>query len=164
MRNATNGVSCNPDRHDDAGQAFVEVALLLPLLFLLLVGGAEVGRLAYAAIEVSNAARAGVAYGAQTHATAADYNGIKQAALADAPDIASLTVSPQTLACSCQDTTGTVTSITCSSTALTACPRPSIILEDVQVNTSATFNTGFHLPGLPSSFSLQGQAIMRVEQ
>ena len=57
---------------ENSGQAFVELALVLPIFILLLVGAAEVGRLAYASIEVSNAARAGVAYAAQSHTTAQD--------------------------------------------------------------------------------------------
>lgn len=41
------------------GQALVEMALVLPLLFLLLFGVIEMGRIGYAYITVSNAARAG---------------------------------------------------------------------------------------------------------
>jgi len=43
--------------HDDKGQAFVELALVMPMLILLILGGIEIGRLAYADIEISNAAR-----------------------------------------------------------------------------------------------------------
>ena len=64
----------------DKGQAFVELALILPVFLLLLVGTAEVGRLTYASIEVSNAARAGVAYAAQSHTTAQDTTNIQAAA------------------------------------------------------------------------------------
>jgi Flp pilus assembly protein TadG len=65
---------------DEMGQAFVELAIVLPVAILLLVGAAEIGRLAFASIEVSNAARAGVAYGAQSHVTASDIAGIQTAA------------------------------------------------------------------------------------
>jgi len=41
------------------GQAIVEMALILPLLLLLLFGVIEMGRIGYAYITVSNAARAG---------------------------------------------------------------------------------------------------------
>jgi len=41
------------------GQALVEMALVLPLFFLLLFGVIEMGRVGYAYITVSNAARAG---------------------------------------------------------------------------------------------------------
>ncbi len=78
----------------DNGQAFVELALVLPVFTLMLVGIAEVGRLAYASIEVNNAARAGVAYAAQTNTTAADATNITLAAKQDAA-ILSLLTSPQ---------------------------------------------------------------------
>lgn len=41
------------------GQALVEMALVLPLFFLLLFGVLEMGRIGYSYITVSNAARAG---------------------------------------------------------------------------------------------------------
>lgn len=143
---------------DDLGQAFVELALVLPVFILLLVGAAELGRLAYADIEVANAARAGVAYGAQNHVTASDTTGIQTAATNDAPDIIGLTaVATQT--CTCTD--GTV--VTCANSG-TKCIAPARIIESVQVSTSAAVNTVFHFPGIPSSLTLNGQAIMRVEQ
>jgi Flp pilus assembly protein TadG len=45
---------------EDAGQALLELALTVPLLVLILLGAAEFSRLAYAAVEVANAAKAGV--------------------------------------------------------------------------------------------------------
>jgi Flp pilus assembly protein TadG len=153
------------------GQAFVELALVLPVFTLLLVGIAEVGRLAYASIEVNNAARAGVSYAAQTSTTAGDNQttgGIVLAAKQDAGDIFSgnLTVTP-TYSCSCEGPTGTITSFaSCdkSVTNLTSCPSTSRIVEFVQVNTSAPVGTLFHFPGIPSTVTLRGQATMRVQQ
>jgi Flp pilus assembly protein TadG len=155
------------DLREDRGQAFVELALILPIFILLLVGAAEVGRLAYAAIEVNNAARAGVAYAAQTHTTASDdlsTGGIVLAAQAEAPNVTSLTATA-TLSCSCESSTGTMpTPGSCIGVTLTSCPSPSRIVEFVQVNTTAPVNTVFHFPGIPSSVTLQGNATMRVVQ
>lgn len=145
----------------DAGQALVELALVVPLLTLIFVGAAEVGRIAYASIEVNNAARAGVAYASQGHSQAADQPGITQAAISDAPDVPNLNVAPPTYSCSCS-TTGSA--ISCGPTALTACPSPATVIVTVQVNTSATINTGINFPGIPSSITLNGQAIMNTEQ
>lgn len=144
---------------NDAGQAFVELALVLPIFILLLLGAAELGRLAYASIEVSNAARAGVAYGAQNHITASDIAGIRLAATQDATNIASMGTPAVIQSCSCSDGT----TITCAN-AGTNCVSPARIIEYVQVNTSATVNTAFHYPGIPNTITLNGQAIMRVEQ
>lgn len=155
------------DLREDGGQAFVELALVLPIFVLLLFGAAEVGRMAYAAIEVKNAARAGVAYAAQSHTTASDIllgGGIVLAARTEAPDIPTLTATAA-LSCSCESSGGTMPAPgSCTGVTLTSCPSPSRIVEFVQVNTSAPVNTVFHVPGIPSSVTFQGQATMRVVQ
>jgi Flp pilus assembly protein TadG len=155
---------------DDMGQAFVELALVLPIFILLLVGGVEVGRIAYADIEVSNAARAGVAYAMQSSTKASDGPGIINAAKQDAPNVSNLVVDnngPPTLTCYCE-TAGVATASDCTvintgSTGAGACPSPSVIAEYVQVDTSASINTAFHFPGIPNQVTLRGRAIMRVE-
>jgi Flp pilus assembly protein TadG len=155
------------DPREDKGQAFVELALILPVFFLLVLGVAEVGRLAYAAIEVNNAARAGVAYAAQNHTTASDTSstgGIVLAAQTEAPDITTLTATAA-LSCSCETSTGTLPApSSCTGVTLTSCASPSRIVEFVQVNTTAPVNTLFHFPGIPNSVTFQGQATMRVVQ
>ncbi len=50
------------------GQALVELALVVPFLFVLLLIAVDVGRLFYVYVGVQNAAREGAAYGA-THPT-----------------------------------------------------------------------------------------------
>lgn len=47
-----------------AGQGLVEFALTLPILILILVGVLDLGRLSFAAMTVTNAAREGARYGA----------------------------------------------------------------------------------------------------
>jgi Flp pilus assembly protein TadG len=154
------------DLRKDKGQALIELALVVPILFVLLVGAIEVGRLAYASIEVSNAARAGVAYGAQSHFTAKDSPNIQLAATQDAPNVTGLTATP-TLSCSCESSAGVLgASVDCTtiSTAVGSCPSPSRIVVYVRVTTTATVHTLFNLPFIPSSFTLQGSANMRTEQ
>jgi len=154
------GRSSTYRRHlrENTGQSLVELALVLPIFVLLLVGVAEVGRLGFASIEVSNAARAGVAYGAQNHVTASDTTNIQLAATSDAPNIRSLTATVAQ-SCSCSDGT----TITCAN-AGTTCVSPAHIIEDVQVQTTAPVDTVFHFPGIPSTVTLRGYASMRVEQ
>jgi Flp pilus assembly protein TadG len=153
----------------DIGQSFVELALVLPIFVLLLVGAAEFGRLAYFGIEVSNAARAGVAYGAQNHITASDNPGMQLAATNDGSNVIGLAAScggtsvnglcaTSSHFCSCS---GAGTS-TCSSGDCTG--TGNRILEFVQVNTTAVVDPLIYLPGLPRSYTLNGQAVMRVEQ
>ena len=154
------------DLREDKGQAFVELALVLPIFVLLLVGIAEVGRLAYATIEVSNAARAGVAYAGQNHTTAQDSTNIQLAATQDAPDVTSLTATTSQ-SCACESSAGVMGafgSCTSISTAAGSCPSPSRIVLYVQVITTAPVNTVFHFPGIPSTVTLHGFATTRVEQ
>ena len=134
----------------------IELALVLPIFVLLLIGAAEVARLAYASIEVSSAARAGIQYGAQNHITAIDINGMKQAAINDGSNIATLQATATNF-CVCSDGT----SITCANASMNCNAR---ILDYVQVNTSAVVDPLFHCPGLPKTFTIAGQAAMRVEQ
>jgi len=138
-----------------SGQALVETALTVPLLILLLVGVAELGRLAFAAIEVSNAARAGAAYGAQNGNTASDTNGIATAAANDAANLNGLSTT-SSYSCICSDGS----SSTCGNT---DCPN-SHIEEILTVNTQVSFNPMIHLPGLPTSFTLRGQAVQKCLQ
>jgi Flp pilus assembly protein TadG len=152
---------CVPGR-DDAGQAILETALLLPFLLLLLIGAIEFGIVAYASIETSNAAAAGALYGAQNHASAVDNAGMIQAARNDASDLTSgiMTVTPSTT-CACQLGT-TPSAISCAST--TSCVTPSRIIQWVRVDTSTTIDPLFHYPGLGTTVTVQGHATMRVQQ
>jgi Flp pilus assembly protein TadG len=140
---------------NDAGQALVETALIFPVLIALLIGAAEFACVAYAAIEVSNAARAGAQYGAQSGSTASDTTGIATAASADAANLTGLTTA-SSYACACSDGS----SSTCANT---DCAN-SHIEETLTVNTQATFNPHIHLPGLPTTFTLKGKAIQKCAQ
>ena len=141
---------------DESGQALVELALAMTIYFLLIVGAVEFARLAYVGIEVSNAARAGAGYGAQSHITDTNTTTIKSIALADAPDLTTMTATASTL---CKCTNGVA--ITCSNASTTCSAR---VVTYVQVNTSVTIQPVFHLPKLARSYTLTGQAIMRVVQ
>ncbi|MGB7189961.1 MAG: TadE/TadG family type IV pilus assembly protein [Acidobacteriaceae bacterium] len=165
---------------NDRGGSLVELALALPLLCLLLIGSVELGRMAYASIEVSNAARAAVAYGSQNPTTAALSADMATAATLDAADLTSMgatLATNATEACVCDnvDSSGNVTSTpitVCAgpaSTALIQCPLvaasgTNTIVHYVQATTSATVNTIFNYPGIPTSFTLHGYAQMRVLQ
>lgn len=141
----------------DTGQSLVELALIFPIFILLLVGAAEFGRLAYAAIEVSNAARAGASYGSLSRSRAADLPNIELVATTDAANLTGVTaVASNSCACSTGGTIGCFTALT------TTCASPARVIDYLQVNTSASFDPLFHLPGLPTTFPLKGQAIMRV--
>ena len=146
----------------DSGQSLVELALTLPLFLLILLGTAEFARFAWASIETTNAARAGVQYGAQTHVTAADIAGMQAAALNDGVNLTGLTATP-TSTCACS--TAATTTLVCK-TAISSgsCASPAVLLVYVQVTTSSTVKPLYHWPGLPTTFTANGSAVMEVEQ
>lgn len=139
----------------EAGQALVETALLVPLLITILVGAAEMARVAYAAIEVANAAHAGAQYGAQNGYTASDTTGIATAASNDAFNLTGITTT-SSYTCVCSDGT--------ASTCQTSDCSSSHIEETLTVNTSVTIDPLIHLPGLPTTYTLKGQAIQKCTQ
>jgi Flp pilus assembly protein TadG len=135
-----------------SGQTVVELALLLPLLLMLVIGVTEIGRYAYYDILVANAARAGAAYGAQGLAQAADAAGIRAAAYADG--LSTMTITPiQQCGCSAAGLGG------CPSGAV--CPTPLVY---IQVTAMEQFNSLFNYPGLPANLTLTSTVTMRVSQ
>lgn len=147
-------------RGSEAGQAIVEAAITMPFLILLMVGAAEFGRMAFAAIQVSNAAAAAAKYGAQTHATAGDTAGMLTAAQNEYtynPTALTLTPAP-TAACSCSDSGA---SVSCHDS--TVCSGAQIEVS-ITVRTQASFNPIIHVPGLTPTITLHGWAIQKVLQ
>jgi Flp pilus assembly protein TadG len=138
-----------------AGGALVELALVVPIFSSLLLGSAEFARLTYASIEVSNAARAGVAYGSQSSTTASDLAGMQTAATGDGTNVTGLSAAA-TEFWSCSNAPST------QFTSPPTCTTGNRVLNYVQVKTTATVTPVIHVPGLPTSFTLHGLAIMRV--
>lgn len=139
----------------ESGSALVELALSMPILILLFVGAAEFASLSYKAIEVSDAAMAAVQYGTQSLATEADTTGIQTAATNDA---ANITLGPTTVTPSCICSDGTAS--TCAAGDCSSSTMEHILT----VQTQATVDPGFHLIGLPTSYTLYGQAVQKVLQ
>lgn len=153
-------------RPPTAGQGLVEMVILLPLLLILLLGIIDFCRVFYAAIAVTQAARAGAQYGAQSTAKAADFTGIQNAATNGAPNlgptpIVVLPTPPRY--CLCPGATSP--DFTCS-----PCPTPGTA-PNVYVTVTAqyTFNTFapyvpvYPFVGLPNTVDLRRTAIMRVQ-
>jgi Flp pilus assembly protein TadG len=153
-----NNHSRRPESRDQAfpkGQAALELAGIVPVLALLLLAAVDFGRLYYANIEVSDAARAGAQYGSQSVITAADAAGMKSEAVKGASDLSGVTATAKQ--CTCM-----------ASTTVTKCPtnycasNPGATF--VEVDTAATFTTVVSYPGIPHSVALAGKAVMMVEE
>ena len=156
-------------RMGESGQSLIEFSLLLPVLCLLSIGIVEIGRAAAYTIAVNNAATAGVEYGSQNEAAAQNTNQIISSATQDAslPLISNLTMTvTPTYGCTCD--TGTGASCTYPVPAPASCTDiacgEGVIVECVQVETTATWDSLFHYPGLPRSYQANGKAVMRVRR
>jgi Flp pilus assembly protein TadG len=147
-------------RSSESGQALTEMALTTVFILApLLIGAGEFARAAYCYIEVSNAARAAVQYGAQTHATVLDTQGMLNAAQNDySLDPTRLSLPTATTACNCSDTGA---SVSCSSS--TACNGAHIEI-NLTVTAQATFDPGFYEPFLSNTFTIQSTAVQKVLQ
>lgn len=148
----------------DAGDSLVELALLLPILTMLLVGTVDLGRLAYMSIEVSNAARAGVQYGQQNSSTWSDTNGMQTAATNDAPDLVGANNGNLTAVASywCQCSDGTSVTPNCFPSTPSCATTHRV--NYVKVVTTANYKAWFPCPGIPSTTNLSSQAVMRAGQ
>lgn len=159
---------------NNRGSALVELALTLPLLSLIMIGGIELGRVAYFAIELTNAARAGAALGAQNPAEPGYTSAIEDAAQADAPDITLTWNTAPAVACTCETIYDSSTQAPTyspskpgSCAAVTTCASVSStqfsqVVEYIVVQPQATVKTIFKYPGIPTSFTLNGSAQLRV--
>jgi Flp pilus assembly protein TadG len=157
-----------------SGQALIEMAFVVPLLLLLVLGVIEIGRYAYIAILVGNAARAGADYGAQSSAQSVDTTGIQNAAYydfaggttssssANGLSRSTLTVT-SVVACGC-DSGGAITSAGCTTgvnPTAGACTTGNWIVF-VSVTASGTFNALFSYPGIPTSITISRTATIPV--
>jgi Flp pilus assembly protein TadG len=167
------GAAATPRRTGDRGQSLLEFALMLPFMILLAVGIVEIGRAIYYTVAVNNGATAGAEFGSQDEITASNTTKMQLSAVCDAnggspPSCRSgiLTTSNVTVTTGCACDTGTGTSCNpmppANSCATIVCSNQ--IAECVQVLTTATYDPLFHYPGLPTSYTANGKAVMRVRK
>ena len=146
---------------NEGGGALVETALTAPVLVFMLLGMVEFGRVAYIAIETSNAARAAVSYGSQNSITAVDTGGMTSVAQLEAASLASQNVNLSVSAvgnCSCSSPDTTVTPFACSGASTALCPDPSFVEQTLNVTVTATFDPIVHAGNWPGSFTIYGHA------
>jgi Flp pilus assembly protein TadG len=137
---------------------------MLPLFVAFILGTAEIASVAWSAVQLNNAARAGASFGAQSHTAAVDTADIKSAAQNDAPNITNMSVTSND-SCSCVSSgSAGAADPGCTKTSTTTCVSPDVIQVSVQVNTSAIVTPIVQLPFLPATLTLHGQAIEGVVQ
>lgn len=117
------------------GQALAELAILLPLLIILVMGAADFGRVYYHFMAVESAAAAGAQYGCVSASKALDSDGIRLAAMRQVQDITNRSV----VVVSSQMTNSVLT-----------------------VNVQARFVTLFRWPMTPTNTLISRSAQMRI--
>lgn len=144
----------------------VEFALVLPMLVLMMLGVIELGRYAYIAVLVGNAARAGASYGSLSLSRSSDIGGITTAATNDFKNNGQTGLSvTATTSCGC-DSSGTITSANCSPLVnifAGTCPGGGHWIVNVVVTASGSFTALFNYPGIPSPLNVSETATLRVE-
>ncbi len=148
----------------ECGSALVEAALTAPLLILMLLGATEFGRVAYMSIQVSNAAKAAVQYGAQTQITAIDTAGMQTVARLETSSLISsgVNVSVNTaLNCSCSSPDTSTAPFNCLDAPIDSCASPSFVEQTLSVTVTAPFDPLVHVTGLPGPFTLRGHAVQK---
>lgn len=148
----------------ETGQALVETAITLPFLVLLLLGAVELGRVAYAAVEVANSARAAAQYGAMNGGAIGDYNGMLNAAHADGYQVYALNPASFTLQTSVSCVCANGTSPNDPTCLIPTDCAGSHLFTTLTVQTQATFDPLIHLSGFAPTFTLHGQSIQQVLQ
>ena len=142
-------------RHN--GQSGVELAASMAILSLLLLLASDFGRMYYTYVTVSDAARAGAQFGAQSVVTAANASGIAAAVTSDAGNISLASGSPTVSQCTCISTAKIVAQC---STSYNCTTNPFATW--VTVIVSAPFTTLVRYPGLPNPVTLTSTAQMEV--
>ena len=142
-----------------SGQSYVELAIAVTVLPLLLLIACDFARMFYSQITVNDAARAGAQFGAQSLVTAANTAGIKSAVTNDASNITLSSGSPTVSQCTCISTS---TSVPVCSSAYPCSDNPGATYVTVTVSTK--FSTYGSYPGLANPVTLTGTAEMEVMQ
>lgn len=133
------------------GSSLIEVAIILPVLLLFLMGVVDFGRAYYLSNEVVGAAHAGAVYGSQFPTSTTN---IVDAAKLDASDVSGLTATAS-WGCECWD--GSSSSPSCGTTPVCS----TNIVYYVTVTATATYTPLIPWPGIPSSIILSRSTTMR---
>jgi len=148
---------CNRQR----GAAMMELALVLTVLTMLILGTIDFGRISHHAMALTNAARAGALHGAQP-GNSTDVTGMQNAALnSAASDIGTITA---TASRSCECQVGTA-----APTVMTSCPPPGVpvctgtVRMRVSVTASKTFSTLTTIPWVRQSLNVSRTTILRAQ-
>ncbi len=138
-----------------SGVASLELALLLPVLVLLVVGVFDYGLVIHQKTQLAHAARAGAQYALIHRPTEGDLSAIETAVNDTAPaDTTGTRVIDSNLWCECPATPGTVVACTNS-----ACDRSVYIWVSIEQDYNATF---YDILGISNPIHIKNEATVRL--
>jgi hypothetical protein len=146
-----------PASSSDDGSATVELALIVPMLVLIMLGVLDLGRVFYWSISVDSVARAGVGYGSKDVPSSQDIPGMEAAALADADDVAGLDIDAAQV-CRCPDQAPVIVACT-----VPLCSDGTPIRIYAEVTVTGTFTPIIPYPGGPGAITVTRTARMRAQ-
>ena len=140
------------ERHN-RGVATVELAIILPVAVLFLLGAIDFGRMYYDGITVASAARSGTSYGSLRKDLSLDTVSIRQFAEKDSESLSGVTITVERF-CECANGA----QVGCGTLCGEGSPRVY-----VKVTAQKTFTTLFPYPGIPETVTIQRIAYMRAQ-
>ena len=150
----------------ERGAALVELALILPMLVLVMAGGTDFARVFYTANVLTNAARAGTQYGAQSSSFYTNDAGMQAIAqnIANANLSGTAAVITSSHLCECASAAGTFSATSPANTCSYTCTGGGHIVIHVTVSAAKTFSTIFNsVPGIPATVNLTRSATLRAQ-
>jgi Flp pilus assembly protein TadG len=139
----------------------IELAVVMTVLSLIVLGTIDFGRISYMAMALTNAARAGAMYGSQP-SKSGDFVGMRNAATNSAiADLGTVPTPVATRSCECQVGSAPPTVMTSCVPPVPACA--GVTRMRVSVTVTKTFTMFTSVAGIPSSVVISRTAIMRAQ-
>lgn len=146
------------------GSALVELAVVLPVLVVLLVGTADFARVFYLTLELTNAARAAAQYGTYDIGKFNDDSAIQAAAVNASPNIPGFSSSNVAVSrlCQCATDAGAFSATSPANSCSGTCSGGGHIVATLTVTASKTFTPISRFPGIPNTLNLNRTATLRA--
>ena len=140
------------------GAVVVELAVAVPLLFLMMAGAADFARVFHYAIAVANASGADSLWGAQSNVKAVSYSDVELVATTDAADMGGVITSAE-MYCDCPSASGG-TEVDCIEGTCGEYDKPRVYSK---TTVEYTFEALLPWPGIPNPVVVTREHYQRVQ-
>ena len=145
-------------RDNRRGSIMVELALTVPLTFILCMGATDFARLFYHALTIKGASSGAALLGAQDPLLSGGNPGMQARATSDADNLDGVTATP-TQVCQCPN----AAPFTCQDYAATTCAGYGAPRAYVRVQVDQDFTTLGYYPGIPNQTNIREASWMRIQ-